>query len=105
MSQPPHESRNRCIKVLRRKVSHATLALKLRVCAAGRLSARGKYLKTASRKLRKAATITLKLPLTSKGVSAVRPHRPLKMRVRVVLVPAQKGLARASASTNVAFKH
>jgi hypothetical protein len=93
-----------CIKVLRRKVASHTLRLTLRVCAAGRVKASGKYLKGASRKLRKASTVTLKLPLTSGGVRALHRHRPLKIRVRITFVPKRRGERRASATTAVTFK-
>jgi hypothetical protein len=93
-----------CIKVLRRKVSSHTLKLTLRVCAAGRVTASGKYLKGASRKLRKASTITLKLPLKSAGMRALHRHRPLKVRVRITFVPKRRGEHRSSTSTTVAFK-
>jgi hypothetical protein len=95
---------NRCIKILRRKVSHRALALKLRVCTAGRLTARGRYLKSASRKLRKAATVTLRLPLTRAGRSTLQKHHRLKTRVKIGLAPNRRGQARASTSTTVAFR-
>jgi hypothetical protein len=93
-----------CIKVLRRKVASHTLKLTLRVCAAGRVKASGKYLKGATRKLRKASTTTLKLPLRSGGVRALHRHRPLKIRVRITFVPTRRGERRASATTAVTFK-
>ena len=93
-----------CIKVLRRKLSSHTLKLTLRVCAAGRVTASGRYLKGASRKLRKASTTTLKLRLKSAGVRALHRHRPLKIRVRITFVPKRRGEHRSSTSTTVAFK-
>jgi hypothetical protein len=98
------KSANRCIKVLKRKLAHHALMLKVRVCAAGRLSARGKYLRGASRKLRKAGATTLKLSLTGAGVHAMRRHSPLKIRVALTFVPQRRGGARAYASTTVAFR-
>lgn len=96
---------SRCIKVLRRKISKHTLKLTVRVCAAGRVSASGRYLKSASRKLRKASTTTLKFALSSGGVRALQRHHPLKIRVRITLVPKRKGERRSTASTTIAFKH
>ena len=93
-----------CIKVLKRKVTHGALVLKVRACAAGRLTARGRYVKTAQRKLRKAATVTLKLPLTGAGASVLQRHPRLKVSVRVLFIPKRRGEARSSASTAVAFK-
>jgi hypothetical protein len=95
---------NGCIKVLRRKVSSHRLKLTVRVCAAGRLAASGKYLKGTSRKLRKASTTTLELRLTSAGVRALHRHRPLKIRVRIAFVPKRRGEHRASSSTTITFK-
>jgi len=93
----------RCIKVLRRKLSPHTLRLTLRVCAAGRVTASGRYLKSASRKLRRTSTTTLKLRLTSAGMRALHRHRPLKMRVRITFVPSRRGERRSTATTSIAF--
>ena len=93
-----------CIKVLRRKMSGHTLKLTLRVCAAGRATASGKYLRSASRKLRKASTTTLKLRLTSAGVRVLHRHRPLKIRVRITFAPSRRGERRSTATTSIAFK-
>jgi hypothetical protein len=68
------------------------------------VAASGKYLKGASRKLRKASTTTLRLPLTSAGVRALRRHHPLKVRVRITFVPKRRGEHRSSTSATVAFK-
>jgi hypothetical protein len=95
---------SRCIKVLRSKVSSHTLKLTVRVCGAGRVKAGGKYLRGASRKLRRASTTTLKLPLSRAGLRALQRHRPLRIRVRIAFVPKRRGQARASASAAVAFK-
>ena len=92
-----------CIKVLRRKLSPHTLRLTLRVCAAGRVTASGRYLKSASRKLRRSSTTTLKLRLTSAGMRALHRHRPLKMRVRITFVPSRRGERRSTATTSIAF--
>ena len=61
-------------------------------------------IRTASRKLRRPTITTLKLPLKGSGLSALHRHRPLKIRVRVVLVPPHKGEPHATASVKVAFK-
>jgi hypothetical protein len=80
------------------------LKLTVRVCAAGRLNARGKYLQSASRKLRRPSTITLKLPLTRAGLRALNTHRPLRIRVQITLLPRRRGERRSTATTAVAFK-
>lgn len=95
----------RLFRILKRKIKGHTLLLKIRIYVAGKLAAKGKYLKTASRKLKKAATITLKLPLTRAGLSSIHRHRPLKIRVRVTLTPSKHGERSAWALTTIAFKH
>jgi len=94
----------KCLKILKRTLRRHTLKLKVRVCAAGRLSTRGRYLKRATRRLRRASTTTLTLPLTRTGLAAVHKRRRLKVRVLVSFVPARQGMSRASASTAVTFR-
>jgi hypothetical protein len=93
------------VRIVRRKIKGHTLILTVQTFAAGRLIATGKNLKTASRRVRKASTTTLKLKLSRAGLSAVRRHHPLKLRVRVRFVPSHKGEARSSASTTVKLRH
>jgi hypothetical protein len=99
-SGAPHS----CIKVLKRKVAHGVLTLRVRTCAAGRLTARGRYVKSTQRKLRKAATVTLRLPLTPGGASVLQRHHRLKVKVRVLFIPKRRGESRSTATTAVAFK-
>jgi hypothetical protein len=94
----------RLFKILSRKIVGHTLLLKIQTFVAGRIAAKGKYLKRASRKLRKPTTTTLKLKLTGAGVSTLHKHHPLKIRVSVTLTPPKRGERGASASTKVAFK-
>jgi len=93
------------IRIVRRKVKGHTLILTVQTFAAGRLTAKGKNLKTASRRVRKATTTKLKLKLSRAGLSAVRAHHHLKLRVRVRFVPSHKGEAGSSASTTVKLRH
>ena len=100
----PHSASHSCIRVLRRKLVRHVLRLAVRTCAAGRIRASGRYLKSASRRLRRApATATLKMPLTRAGLRALRVHRPLKLRVRVTLIPSRHGEPRSTASTTIAL--
>jgi hypothetical protein len=94
----------KCVKILKRSLKRNKLKLKVRVCAAGRLSTRGKYLKRAGRRLRRAGTTTLTLSLTRAGLAAVHRRGRVKVRVLVSFVPARRGAARASASTAVTFR-
>jgi hypothetical protein len=100
----PAAKASRCVTILKRKLVRHVLKLTVRVCAAGRLSARGRYLTRASRKLRKASTTTLKLSLTRAGVRAMHRHRRLRVRVSLSFAPQRHGAARSGASTTVAFK-
>jgi hypothetical protein len=93
------------VRILRRKIKGHTLILTVQTFAAGRLVATGKNLKKASRRVRKASTTKLKLKLSRAGLSAVRAHHRLKLRVRVRFVPSHKGEAGSSASTTVKLRH
>lgn len=95
---------NKLFRILKRKIVGHKLLLRIRTLVPGKLSAKGKYLTSASRKLKKRATITLTMPLTKAGLAALRRHRPLKIRVTVTLVPSRHGEKRASQPTNIAFK-
>jgi hypothetical protein len=101
---PPGASASKCLKIGKRTLVRHVLKLTVRVCAAGRISARGRYMTRASRKLRRASTTTLKLALTRAGVRAVHRHHPLRIRVVLSFVPQHRGAARAGASTSVAFR-
>jgi hypothetical protein len=81
------------------------LVLKVRTPSAGRVTVRAKGLRKASKRVRKAATVTFKLPLTRAGLSALHRHRPLKLKVRVSFVPSTRSEGPSAASTKVKFKH
>jgi hypothetical protein len=96
------------IRILHRKIKGHTLVLKVQTLVAGRVSAGGRNLHTASKRVRKPSTFTLKVRLSRGGLRALhasaRRHRRLKITVRVALVPASKGEGISTASTTVAFK-
>jgi hypothetical protein len=94
----------RLFKILKRKIVGHTLVVTIRAYVPGRIAAAGKYLKRASRKLRRPATIVLRLKLVRSGLRALHKHRGLKVRVRVTLTPPKRGERGASARTNVTFK-
>ena len=94
----------KCIKILKRKLVRHTLTLKVRVCGAGRVVARGHYVTRVTRRLRRASTTTLAVSLTRSGIAALQKRRPMKIRVLVSFFPARSGTARASASTTVTFR-
>ena len=92
------------VQILSHRVVGHRLVLKVKTFAAGRVSVKGKDLKTVSRRLSKATTTTIKVPLSRKGLAALRKHRKLKIRVRVAFAPTAKGGASSSASVTVTFK-
>jgi hypothetical protein len=81
-------------------VSRGAVVLTVRVFEAGRLSAGGTGLRSVSRRLGKAATVTLRLPLSAGGK---RRHKPFRSRVKVTFVPSNRG-ARSSASTALSVR-
>jgi hypothetical protein len=91
------------VQILSHRVRGHSAILKLQVFSAGRLTAGGgRDLATVQRRLRKAATVTISVPLSSAGLRALARHSPLKVRVSVSFVPS-KG-RRSTASAVVVFK-
>jgi hypothetical protein len=89
------------VRIIRRKMVGHTLLLTVQTPSAGRVIVTGKYLKTASRTVRKTTTTTLRIRLGRAGISALRHHRRLKIRVAVRFLPRAKGEPRSTASTTV----
>jgi len=79
------------VKIASHKVSGHTAVLKVNAPEAGRVSGSGSNLKTTYRHTSKGQQITLKVPLTSKGVKALNRNHKLKVKLRVGFVPAKKG--------------
>jgi hypothetical protein len=92
------------VLIVGHRVSGHKLVLRIRTFAAGRISVKGKSLHTIYRRLGKAATTTLKAPLSRGGLRALRRHRRLRVHVRVGFVPKQKGAPGSVAFANVAFR-
>jgi hypothetical protein len=88
------------VRIVRRKVSRGAVVLTVQVFEAGRLSAGGTGLRGVSRRLGKAATVTLRLPLSAGGK---RRHKPFRSRVKVSFAPSNRG-ARSSASTALSVR-
>jgi hypothetical protein len=97
-------SASKCIRIPSRKLVRHKLVLRVRVCGAGRVGARGRYLTRTARRLRRATTTTLSVSLTRSGIAALRRHHPMRITVLVSFAPARRGTARASASTTVMFR-
>jgi len=93
-------------------VGHRTtgheLVLRVRTFAPGRISVKGKNLRAVYRRLGKAATTTLEVPLSRGGLRALRRHprrHPrLRVHVRVGFVPKQRGAPGSVASANIKFR-
>ncbi len=92
------------LRIVRHKIVGHTLVLEIQSLAAGRISVKGKDLRTVYRRLRKAVTVTLKVPLSRNGQRTLHRRRKLKVRVRVGLVPKQKGESNSAASVTVTFR-
>ncbi len=75
----------------------------VRVPAAGRVSARGKDLKTVNKHPGKARDVTLDVPLSRAGLNALGAHHKLKLRIRIGFVPKAKGPS-STAYVAVKFK-
>jgi hypothetical protein len=104
------KARHRVVRILRHRIVGHTLILVVRTPGAGRITARGRYLKTVTKRVRKASTTTLRVPLSRGGLGALRRvralhrHRPLKVRVRVSFSSSQRGISGSAASLTVKFR-
>jgi hypothetical protein len=93
----------RCpVRITAHRTTATAAIVTVLVPAAGRLSARGRYLRSLVRHVRRATSVRLRVPLTSTGVSAARSSRRLKLRLRVGFVPHARREA-SSASTMLSF--
>jgi hypothetical protein len=92
------------VRILGHKVVRDALVLTVQTSAAGRISAKGKNLKTTYRRLSKATTTTLKVSLSRAGLTALRRHRKVKIHVRVGFVPKKKGEASSAAVSAVTLR-
>ncbi len=84
-------TKRKVISVLAHRYSRGLLHIKLRVLAAGRISAGGANLKRTVRTVKRARVVTLNVPLTRGGRAALRRHHRLKLHVRLGFVPRKKG--------------
>jgi hypothetical protein len=91
------------VKIVRHRVVGHTLVLKVQTFAAGRISVKGKGLHTAYKRLTKASTVTIKVPLSRAGLRTLRRHRRLELRVKVGFVPKTRGESTSSAAVAVRF--
>ncbi len=92
------------VRILSRRVRGHKLILVLRTLGGGLITVKGNGLRGASRRVKRSATVTFKLPLTRGGLRALRRHHRLKVTVRAGFRPSQKGALRSAASTSVTFR-
>jgi len=95
------------IRILSHRVSHHQLILKVRTLGGGLVTVSGKGLHRASKRVKRSATFTFKIPLTKAGLSSLRKHRRrgLTVSVHVNFKPSQKGALPSAESATVKFKH
>ncbi len=84
-------AKRKVITVLSHRYSRGVLHVRMRVLAAGRVSASGANLKRTFRKVKRAGVITLNVRLGRAGLAALRRHHKLKLHVRLGFVPKKKG--------------
>ena len=91
------------VKISRRSVRGATLTLVLTVPGSGRVSVTGSGLNGASRQMKGAGSVTLRLTLTAKQARFLKrhKHKHLTSTVRVTFVPSSG--AKSTATTRVRF--
>jgi hypothetical protein len=91
------------VLITKHKVKGHIAKITIKVPGAGRVTAGGKDLKTVKRKLGKAKTIMLKVPLSKKGLAALGQKGKLKIKLRVGFVP-KAGHPTSKALVVVTFK-
>jgi hypothetical protein len=92
------------VRIVSHRVVGHTLVLKVQSFAAGRISVKGSGLRTVYKRLAKASTVTIKIPLSRGGLRMLRRHHRLKLRVKVDFVPKQRGESASSAAVTVRFR-
>ena len=90
------------IQIIGNKVIGNTAYITVQTYSAGRVTGSGSGLSTVRRTLSAASkSVTLKIPLSSRGRSR---RRPFSVKVRVGFVPKQKGAKSSSATVTVRFR-
>jgi hypothetical protein len=90
------------VKILRHKVKGHTLTLTVSTPSAGRITVTAAHAKRVSKKVAKAGTTTLKVPLTKAGIASAKRHRKLNVQVKVAFKPLSG--AASSAVTKAHFR-
>jgi hypothetical protein len=92
------------VRIVSHRVVGHTLVLKVQAFAAGRIGVKGKGLRTVSKRLGKASTVTIKVTLSKGGLGTLHRRHRLKLRVKVGFVAKQKGAPSSSASVAVTLR-
>ncbi|TMK25806.1 MAG: hypothetical protein E6G62_04110 [Actinobacteria bacterium] len=92
------------VRILKRRIVHHVLILKIQTFGAGRITVTGKGLKTTRKNVRGPTITTVRVRLSSKGAHTLSSRRRMKVRVRVRFVPGQRGESASTASTSVTFR-
>ena len=89
------------IRVLRRKVIGANAFITVQTFAGGRISGRGGSLSVVYRRVRGAAKVTIKVPLSRRGRHR---HRPFSTRARVGFLPSNRAERASAAFASLRFR-
>ncbi len=92
------------VRIVSHRVVGHTLVLKVQSFTAGRISVKGAGLRTVYKRLAKASTVTIKIPLSRAGLRTLRRRRRLKLRVKVGFVPKSRGESTSAAAVTVRFR-
>ncbi len=92
------------VQILSHRVVGHRLVVRVKTFAPGRVSVKGRYLKTLYRRFAKATTTTIRVPLSRRGLAALARHRKLRIRVRVGFVPKARSESVSAASLGVKIK-
>jgi hypothetical protein len=90
------------ITILSHRIVGSRAIITVRVPAKGRLSVSGRNLRRLTRRVSKAGTVKLSVPLSASGVADVRLHHKLKIKLRVGFVPVTG--ATSAATLKVKFR-
>ncbi len=93
------------IKLLSKKIRRHTLILRVQVFNAGKLTISGRNLRTTFRRVKGAGIVTIKVPLSRKGTSALAHHKPLRFKARISFRPLHSGESSSAVTTKVTFRH
>jgi len=90
------------VKILSHKVKGHTLTLTVKTPSAGLITVTAAHAKRVSKKVAKATTTTLKVPLTKAGIASAKRHHKLNVKVGVAFKPTSGAVS--SAVTQAHFR-